>query len=157
MTKPGRKPMSTQLKILTGNKRYINTKEPKPEPLKSLKPPDWLPESVHKQYKEFATKLIGLGVLKETDVMTYNLMFLHLAITIEAAENLSEEELSVTDNRRVKRKNVNLQILRDNSLAFLRYSELYGLDPSSRQRINVDSKDLDISPMAKLWAQKLIR
>ena len=155
--KPGKKPMSTQLKILTGNKRYINTKEPKPEAANNLKPPEWLPSSVHKIFKELATKLTDCGILKKTDEITFSLMLLHLAIVIESAQNLSQENLTFEDNRRVERKNPNLQILKDNSLAFLRYSELYGLDPSSRQRINVDSKDVDISPMAALWAQRLVR
>lgn len=151
--KPGPKPMSTGLKILTGNKRYINKNEPAPEPLKSLEPPDWLPESIHKKYKEFSTKLISLGILKETDEITFNIMFLHLGILIEAAENLSEEDISITDNRRVKRKNPNLQAIRDNSAAYLRYATCFGMDPSSRGRINVNEEP-DESPMARLWRQK---
>ena len=51
--KPGKKPLPTNLKILTGNKRYINSKEPSPKPVKkALKPPDWLPEIVQEKYKE---------------------------------------------------------------------------------------------------------
>lgn len=151
--KPGKKPMSTAMKLLTGNKRYINENEPKPKPIEGLEPPGWLPESVREKYKEFAIKLKNLGILKETDEISFNLMFLHLAITISAAENLSKENISVTDNRGVERKNVNLQVMRDNSLAYLRYAELFGLDPSSRTRINI-KEEPDESPMAALFREK---
>lgn len=149
--KPGKKPMSTKLKILTGNKRYINKNEPRPEPLKSLDPPEWIPESVREKYIEYSIKLIKLGILKETDTLSFNLMFLHLAVALEAAENLSKENISITDNRGVERKNPNLQVLRDNSLAYLRYAELFGLDPSSRSRLNISPAEPVLSPMAKLW------
>jgi P27 family predicted phage terminase small subunit len=151
--KPGKKPMSTALKLLTGNKRYVNEKEPKPKPIEGLSPPDWLPESVREKYKEFAIKLKKLGILKETDEITFALMFMHLAITIEAAENLSKENISVADNRGVERKNCNLQVLRDNSLAYLRYANLFGLDPSSRQDLKVE-EDLSDDPMERLFERK---
>lgn len=138
---PGVKPRPTALKILEGSDRYINENEPKPAPLKPIEPPEYIPEIVRGKYKQYAGKLIELNILKETDELTFNLMFLHLGLALEAGKTLKEEELTNTDNRRVKRKNPHLQILRDNSLAYLRYATLFGLDPSSRSRIITDEID----------------
>ena len=64
--KPGKKPMTTAMKMLTGNERYINKDMPKTEELESLEPPEWLTGVAREKYLELAPKLSKLGILKET-------------------------------------------------------------------------------------------
>lgn len=153
--KPGKKPMPTALKVITGNERYINKNEPNPKPLSNLDPPEWLPENAKEKYKDLALKLLGLGILKETDELSFNLMLMHWAFAIEAVLNLKEEGTTIIDNRRVVRKNPNLQAFRDNSLAYLRYASLFGLDPSSRSNISVPVDPGKEDPLEKMFRDEI--
>ena len=153
--KPGKKPMPTALKVITGNERYINKNEPNPKPLLNPNPPEWLPENAKEKYKDLALKLLGLGILKETDELSFNLMLMHWAFAIEAVLNLKEEGTTIIDNRRVVRKNPNLQAFRDNSLAYLRYASLFGLDPSSRSNISVPVDPGKEDPLEKMFRDEI--
>ena len=149
--KPGKKPMPNALKVLTGNERYINKNEPEPDKPSEAGPPAWLSDKGRGKYKELFPKLVGLGVLKETDIISFDMMFMHWDLANKAAKNLKEEGITIIDNRRVERKNPNLQAFRDNSLAYLRYASLFGLDPSSRSSMSVEEVDEDD------WLEKMCR
>ncbi len=151
--KPGKKPMPNALKVLTGNERYINKNEPEPDKPLETGPPVWLSDKGREKYKELFPKLIGLGMVKETDIISFDMMFIHWDLAHKAAKNLREDGITIKDNRRVERKNPNLQAFRDNSLAYLRYASLFGLDPSSRSSMSVDVID-ENDPLVKLFRDK---
>ena len=81
---------------------------------------------------------------------TFSMMFMHWALAVDAAANLKKEGTTIVDNRKVVRKNPNLQAFRDNSLAYLRYSSLFGLDPSSRTTISVEEPIDENDPMEQI-------
>ncbi len=71
MTRPGRKPKPTALKLLRGNpgKRKLNAHEPKPSEA-SLDPPEWLCDVARETWNRLAPLLANAGLLTEADVQT---------------------------------------------------------------------------------------
>ena len=91
MTKTGRPPKPTSLKLLQGNpgKRPIDKSEPKPRPL-APKPPAWIPGEAKKIWKDLSKKLEPLSLFTEID-------YLEMQSICIAAAQLKEAQLVLQD------------------------------------------------------------
>ncbi len=145
----GRPPKPTAIKEAEGNpgKRKLNQDEPKPAPLRSLKPPANSLPDVRKFWRKYGPMLDKLGVLTEADVAALDLMAIHYALAKAALAALTTSdgklELTSKDEEGVTRKHPMLQVLRDNSASFRLYSVLFGLNPAARARLVVSEPEDD--------------
>lgn len=144
-----RKP--TNLKKLEGTFRKDRAlKEPKPAPV-APKRPAWLSSQAKKVWNELAPKLERVGCLTKVDGETLALLCTHYAVAKQAAEILKQEGLVDHDERGLARKHPMLQVLRDNSAAYLKYCQEFGLSPKARGRIDVTEPfDEEDQGMARL-------
>lgn len=138
----GRKPTPTPLKVLRGNpgKRALNAREPKPRPILG-EPPAFLDPEAKRLWEELAPKLERLAVGTEIDAPSFAMACTHYVLAVKAARILKREGLSDRDERGLARKHPMTQVLRDNSAAWLRYAEQFGLTPSARSRLTVPQPD----------------
>ena len=65
----GPPPKPTALKVLEGNKgkQKLNTKEPKPLPVHSIKAPEWLSKYAKEFWQKYVPMLVRLGLYTEAD------------------------------------------------------------------------------------------
>lgn len=119
-------------KAETEARRAAEVKAPKPKG-KRVKPPAYLPESLHKKFRSLAKQLIAIGILAEID---YDCLARYL---------LAEQAyLAVTDNVNLAIKNKAISLLEDLSKTQMRYFNQcsraaadLGLTISSRCRLVV--------------------
>lgn len=134
----GRPPKPTALKKLQGNpgKRALNENEPTPERVIPAMPRG-LPPKAKRFWKDHADKLDQLGLLTEVDGAAFSLMAIHYAVAWSAMERVYAEGLTYLDINGVERKSPLLQVWRENSAAYLRYAQQFGLTPSARGRLSI--------------------
>ena len=139
MGKRGPKKKPTDLKILNGTFRNDrDTEGPKPKPIKP-KYPAWLPRKAKLKWNELAPKLENLGLLREIDGEEFARYCLYTVRAREAEEDISKKGLLVpgaTPGTMVK--NPSVQIARDYSAAASRLADKFGLNPSSRNGLNLN-------------------
>ena len=65
----GPPPKPTALKVLEGNKgkQKLNTREPKPLPVHSIKVPEWLSKYAKEFWRKYVPMLVRLGLYTEAD------------------------------------------------------------------------------------------
>lgn len=151
----GKKPVPVPIKELNGNpgKRPLPD-EPQPDRCIPAMP-EFLPEEVQRLWFEYAPKLEELGLLTAVDGMSLAFLLLHYHFAAETVAIITRDGLVRTDENGADRKHPLFQVMRDNSMAYLRYAAEFGLTPSSRSRINVAAKPpLSIAEMlAQLIAE----
>jgi P27 family predicted phage terminase small subunit len=155
MPGPPKKP--TNLKVLEGMLRSRDKiNEPKPRPI-APQAPAWLPTAAKKEWKRLAPELERVGCLTAVDGPAFAMMLLHLSNAVEAAKALKKDGLLIKDDEHKNadgtaalRKHPACQILRDNSQAFKAYSDLFGLSPAARARIDLPTENEDEDPMEAL-------
>lgn len=141
MATSGRKPTPTHLKLLRGAEpHHVNHNEPKPPPL-SPDCPDWLPPAAQEKWRELAPQLVMLGLFTAIDGTLFEKLCIAHAMANEAAARLAEDGLLTTDENGLIRKHPANQIWRDNVTLVARLSEYFGLSPSSRSRIHLNTVD----------------
>lgn len=135
---PGPAPKPTALKRLAGNpgKRALNHSEPQPERVIPAMPRG-LPRRARQFWKEHADKLDALGLLTELDGPAFAMMAIHYDMAQQALQIIKRDGLQAVDENGATRKHPLLQVLRENSAAFLRYAVQFGLTPSARSRLNI--------------------
>ncbi|MEW6572947.1 MAG: phage terminase small subunit P27 family [Bacillota bacterium] len=151
MPRGGHNRKPTKLKVLTGTARRDRTvkNEPKPQPI-APKPPSWLPRQAKRFWKEHAGRLERLGLLTEVDGPAFALCAVHYAVAAEAAKALKEQGILVPDPEHpageepALRKHPLLSVLRDHSAAFRAYSQLFGLSPSDRGRLDLPQVENEV-------------
>ena len=122
--------------------------EPQPGSANLNVPRGRLPKEGKRVWKQLARPLEEMGVLTEVDLIAFEMLCLHYAITRQAADILNLLGLFVKDKNDPDepRKNPAAQIFRDNSKHLLAYLTEFGLTPSSRVRIHaierVDERSL---------------
>ncbi|MCB0190630.1 MAG: phage terminase small subunit P27 family [Anaerolineae bacterium] len=134
----GRPPKPKALKELQGNpgKRAISKNEPAPERVIPAMPRG-LPPRAKRFWKDHIDKLDRLGLLTEVDGTAFTMMAIHYAMAWNAMERIFINGLSRLDENGVERKNPLLQVWRENSAAYLRYAQQFGLTPSARGRLSI--------------------
>ncbi len=147
MAKPGSKPKPTVLKELAGNpgRRPLNKDEPKPGPANLKVPRGRLPKEGARVWKQLAKPLAEMGVLTEVDLIAFEMLCLHYAMSRQAADILNQIGLFMKDRDNEPRKNPAAQLFRDNSKQLRAYLAEFGLTPSSRVRIHAIDKVEDKS------------
>ncbi len=134
----GRPPKPTAIKRLTGNpgKRALNKNEPQPERVIPAMPRG-LPKRAKQFWKAHADKLDRLGILTEVDGAAFTVMSIHYAVAWSAMERVFAEGMTRVDENGAERKHPLLQVWRENSAAYLRYAQQFGLTPSARGRLSI--------------------
>lgn len=135
---PGPAPKPTALKRLAGNpgKRALPAREPEPERIIPAMPRG-LPARARRFWRDHADKLERLGVLTAIDGPAFTMMAIHYDMAWQALEAIKKDGLTSVDENGAVRKHPLLQVLRENSAAFLRYAAQFGLTPSARSRLNI--------------------
>lgn len=136
MGKRGRKPKPTVLKILAGNpgRRPLNDQEPKPSS-SPVRCPAWLDDEAKKKWRALVPELKRLGLLTLVDGDALAAYCQAWAEFRAATEQISKEGRTATlENGRVlshpavAQQRSAMQVIRQ-------FSQLFGLDPSSRSAL----------------------
>lgn len=148
----GRKPKPTGLKVLEGNpgKRALNEYEPRPEK-KSPKCPSWLEPEAKKEWRRMCKVLETIGVLTQVDAAAFAGYCQAYARWKEAEEFLSKHGTIfktpsgyIQQVPQVSIAQTYLKIMKD-------FCSEFGLTPSARSRINVNTVQSDSNdPMEEI-------
>lgn len=154
MGKRGPSPKPTKLKILSGNpgKRPLNQNEPKPKVEKEIPdPPPWLSTHAKKEWKRVTPELHRLGLLTMIDIavlasycQSYDRLIRaekkirayekeHGCLTAETPSGYSQQipEIGIANQAM---KNIKS------------FAQEFGMTPSSRSKIDVESPDDGVDP-----------
>ena len=152
MATRGRKPKPTALKVLEGNpgKRPLNTDEPKPKK-KAPKCPSWLEPEAKKEWRRMVKTLETIGVLTQVDAAAFAGYCQAYARWKEAEEFLSKHGTIfktpsgyIQQVPQVSIAQTYLKIMKD-------FCSEFGLTPSSRTRISVNTTESDADdPMEEI-------
>lgn len=151
MATKGRKPKPTALKLLEGNpgKRPLNVNEPKPQK-KTQKCPSWLEAEAKKEWRRMSKQLEELGVLTQVDTLAFAGYCQAYARWKEAEEFLSKHGTIfktpsgyIQQVPQVSIAQTYLKIMKD-------FCSEFGLTPSSRSRISINTDSGSDDPMEKL-------
>jgi P27 family predicted phage terminase small subunit len=148
MATPGRKPKPTALKVLEGNpgKRALNDAEPKPE-RKAPKCPTWLDKEAKKEWKRIATELEALGILTEVDMAAFAGYCQAYARWKEAEEFIAKHGTIIKSPSGYWQQVPQVNIAQSYLKIMNKFCEQFGLTPSSRSRISVESSSSEVDPM----------
>lgn len=145
MGQRGPRPQPTAVRDLHGDpgKRGQGAgQEPRPEPT-APKMPRGLPKEARLFWRRYAERLARLGLLTEVDAPAFTMLALHWQVCQDAMREMAGSqagvlELTTEDEDGLDRKHPLLQVLRDNSSAFLRYAAHFGMSPSARAGMRVE-------------------
>lgn len=141
MGKRGPKPAPNELKKLSESK-YYNPDEPQMPAAIDIRPPRGrLTHEARCFWKANAEILQQRGILKETDLATFEMMCTHYGFAIAAARIIRDEGMITIDERGLSREHPAMQLLRDQSALFAKYAALFGLDPSSRGGLKAEEPE----------------
>jgi len=155
MATRGRKPKPTALKVLEGNpgKRPLNKNEPKPEK-KAPRCPSWLEPEAKKEWRRMSKQLEELGVLTQVDAAAFAGYCQAYARWKEAEEFLSKHGTIfktpsgyIQQVPQVSIAQTYLKIMKD-------FCSEFGLTPSSRSRINVNSEVTETDDLMEKMLRK---
>lgn len=128
--------MPTALRLLEGNRshRTPNQFEPRPERILP-KAPACLDREAKKIWKEWAPKLLKLGVLTETDTFALETLCRSMSRVREANKAVQEKGTVIKDSRGIPRRNPFLRVEEKAQQEVDRMMIQFGLTPASRTRI----------------------
>ena len=151
MAQSGRKPKPTAIKELEGNpgKRSLNKNEPRPKK-KAPRCPTWLEPEAKKEWKRLAKQMELLGILTEMDMTAFAGYCQSYARWKEAEEFISKHGTIVKTPSGYWQQVPQVSIAQTNLKLMLRFSEEFGLTPSSRSRIAVSEEIEADDPMELL-------
>ena len=137
MGKRGPQPKPTAKKKLEGNpgKRKLNKREPKPRTSAKIAVAE-IDQRAHEFIAVYVPQLQAMQILTDADQAALELMAVHYSIAWQAAELVKREGVLVKGPFG-NVKNPAAQVMRDNSMAFLRYADHFGMSPSSRSSLQV--------------------
>lgn len=139
MPRTGRPPKPTRLKILSGNpgKRPLNDQEPRPA-AGAPEPPDFLTGIALSKWHDLAPQLEAMGLLTRVDgdaLAAYCLAWQELAeatVLLKDGRTVFGSEGSLKAHPAIAMQRSALQALRQ-------FASLFGLSPSDRSRLKVDT------------------
>jgi len=138
----GRPPKPTPLKILAGNpgRRPLNTAEPKPDPTPPACPA-WLDESARRIWRKLAPKLSRLGLFTSVDGETFAAYCQACAELAWATRKLKKEGRTLKLKSGYLQQHPAVSMQRSAMHAVRQLGSLFGLDPSSRGRLEIEFGD----------------
>ena len=146
MGKRGPAPKPTALKLVEGNpgKRAINKQEPKPK-VGVPKCPSHIPGIAKSLWKELAPLLSNMGVLTEADRRALELVCSTYAEYREADQNIRKNGLTYEttgmSGDSIIKSNPAVAMRSDAAKRYLTLIKEFGLTPSSRAGIKVETKN----------------
>ena len=151
----GRKPKPTRLKLLAGETRRINKREPKPKRV-IPSPPEHVSEAAKLAWGSLSTRLDRLGLLTELDSFSLEKLCETYVETLEIQKVLRVEGRF----QRVTTKTGDVMIRAHPGISAFDAAERrfralmteFGLTPSSRSRIEIESPSADADPAEAYFA-----
>ena len=143
------KKKNEKLKVLQGTNRKDREKNnPKPKPLFPHSPPkNMIPkEAKHarKFWKDYAGKLEKLGLAREIDIPAFYTMAMTWETIRQCEELIAKEGILVPGARGQELvKNPAVSVLNAARQQFRLQCQRFGLDPDSREKINIATNDDD--------------
>lgn len=140
--KPGPKPKSLQLKILSGTKKpkAANSQAPQ-SPLASLKPPTGLTRREKFHWNLLAGELRDAGLLTRLDAPVFLMLVRNLALIDEATAALRRDGLTQRTKLGNRSTSPWIRIRQNAERSVLRIAGDFGLSPSSRSRLRLEAPD----------------
>ena len=151
MATRGPKPKPTALKELEGNpgKRPLNNKEPKPAK-KAPRCPSWLEPDAKKEWRRLAKQLEELGILTAIDMTSFAGYCQAYARWKEAEEFISKHGTIVKTPSGYWQQVPQVSIAQTYLKTMSKFCEQFGLTPSSRSRLTIDTANEVDDPMERM-------
>lgn len=148
MGKTGPKPKPTALRILHGDRKdRINDQEPTPAEGEVIAPEE-LSEEARAAWDRLAPDLIRLGVLTPWDVDAFRITCEALA-RYRAATRLVNGSALLVQGPNGLVKNPALVVQREAEVTFSQYGARFGLTPSDRSQLKVETPGAGTGPGAE--------
>jgi len=144
MAQRGRKPKPTGIKLLEGNpgKRPLNLNQPQPVK-KAPVCPEWLEGEAKKEWERLENQLEGLGLLTGADMGAFAGYCQAYARWKEAEEFISQHGVVVKTKSGYWQQVPHVSIAQTYLKIMCRFCEQFGLSPSSRSRLIIDTADTE--------------
>jgi P27 family predicted phage terminase small subunit len=151
-SRSGRKPLPTQLKLITGNpgRRPLNENEPKPR-VALLRPPAELNDEGRIEWRRVARELYTLGILTTVDraaLFAYCQSYGRL-MRAEREFAAAGGNLLVRSKRDTAFLNPLISVANLHMANTIRYASEFGMTPSARSRIKTEGPIDRADPAAK--------
>lgn len=153
----GRKPKPTRLKLVTGNpgKRRINKREAKPKRV-IPSPPEHASQGAKVAWGSLSARLDRLGLLTELDAMALEQLAENyaeiVALRADIAMNGRVQVVETEAGADFERPRPQVRMLSDAERRFRAMMTEFGLTPSSRSRIEVETPGADADPAEAYFA-----
>ena len=148
---PGRKPIPTALKLITGKKgRGINPNEPRPE-LKAPSCPAYLSAAAKAEWKRVAPSLEAQGLLTDFDLAplaAYCELYARWKKSLREIEKHGEIIVNV---KGIMQTSPWVLIARSSEKEMRIYAGLFGMSPADRSKVNVVPKDKPGNPADRFF------
>ena len=155
MSRRGRKPKPTALKVLEGNpgKRPLPQNEPKPKPIAPERP-TWLTGEGKKMWERLAPELERLGLLTALDGEAFAAACQRWGTYVDCQKYLKKHGRTYTYTNKAGAENEierpQVKIAQKALDQFRAFCSEFGLTPSSRTRIEVKTLEGEEDPMEVL-------
>lgn len=133
----GRKPIPTQLKLLSGNpgKRPLNEGEPQPAPLAPSCPPE-LSQAAKEEWNRLVPELVALGLMTRLDRAALAAYCQAYAIYLDAIQAVQKYGQLVKSPNEYPMMSPYLTIANRQAEIMIRIASEFGFTPASRSRIS---------------------
>ena len=139
----GPAPQPTALKVLRGNpgKRRLNDAEARPAAGRVPTAPRWLSEEGRNEWRRLAPRLHAAGLLTEVDGVALGLLC-ETFVQYQAARRVVEREgMLATSEKGTAYQHPALGIANGARREMLTWAREFGMTPSARSRIRVETKE----------------
>ena len=151
----GRPPKPTALKALQGNpgKRKLPT-EPTSDPMPTT-PPNWMTDAAAANWERLATRMVVLGILRETDYDAFALMVDALTDYQELTEAIREHgrtyAVTTESGSTMWRPNPEVVQAQDAYRRFVQLAGQFGMTPTGRAKVAAAAPGEEVDPFEQ-WA-----
>lgn len=151
----GRKPVPSQIKLLTGSRQPINQREPKPARTMPTCP-KFLQGEARAEWRRISKELYRIGVLTVVDRAALAAYCLAWATMVKATEQLETKEMVITTTFGNMVQNPWLQV-RNRAMDDMKgFAVEFGMTPSARSRVRADVSEEQLS-LAEMLFQAVSR
>ncbi len=142
----GRTQKTNAQRSLTGGKlKNI----PQPKKAKVFRCPGWMPEFGAALWRRLAPELLRLKILSELDRGNFESLCLSYHLMRQSALEIVTAGTSVPDGRGGEKKTPAFTVYKANAELYKRLSDAFGLNPTSRQRLDIDDPDEEKDDLQK--------
>ena len=119
---------------LTGQKKKG---VPEPERVKAFNCPSWMPPLGREWWGKVAPQLLALNILTELDKGSFEATALAYGLMRLAAKQLLDDGFTIKGDRGGEKRHPASEVYKANVTIFQKGCERFGLDPMSRQRMDI--------------------